>query len=229
MHFPHLWHHPGFFKVTCTWSWGICEINLAILVKRRVHLPDDTSSFPEDDSLPISFVFFLSKVGLLHARCFPQVLKTMLLSTSRSSHALLSFGILRLCWFWCIPIFRLLKSHVYCDVTPGPVAKCYPNSGGAKFLRLEGQQVQAVLFDCLILNVVELRFSETSVSPVETAWHHNACENYKSRILPLISVFFPVQWMTCVLFFYTVGLLQANLSFVAFGSEHGVNRIKTDK
>ena len=38
------------------------------------------------------------------------------------------------------------------------------------FLHLGGQQVQAVLFDCLILNVVELRFSETWVtSPVQTA------------------------------------------------------------
>ena len=30
-------------------------------------------------------------------------------------------------------------------------------------------------------------------------------------------------------FFHSVGLLQANLPFVAFGSEHSVNGIQTDK
>ena len=128
MHFPHLWHQPGFFKVTCAWSWRICGINPAIPVKRLMHPPDDTSSFPEDYNLAISFLFFLSKDGLLHSHCFPQVLKTMLRSTSRSSHALLSFGILRFSWFWCVPIFCLLKKHVYCDVTPGQVLSKFRRS-----------------------------------------------------------------------------------------------------
>lgn len=86
----------------------------------------------------------------------------MLRSTSRSSRALLSFGILRLCWFWCIPTFCFLKIRVLCDFTRGQVLKCYPNSGGLKFLHLEGRQVQAVLFGpkcggtALLRNVVNV-------------------------------------------------------------------------